>query len=456
MSITAAFEAFLCDEVNLNQGRLDRLQSRVDAVEGFLTNNASFGDLFRDLVPAGSWAHRTIIKPVAANDEFDADVLLLVASAIGWQPKDYLESLYAAFTGSDRYKQLAVRKTRCVRLNYAGDFHLDVVPYLERNGQHVITNRLEPPGRGRYEASNPEAFTAWMDERERFSNQTFITVVRLLKYLRDYKNTFTCRSIILTTLLGAQLDENDSVQHLALFSDVPTALHTLLRRLADDLPATMPKVMDPAGTGDDFAERYHDSWNYPNFRKMMTVYADKVGKALAETDLNTALGLWQEVFGSTFGRVAVREVSAARTFSAMVPYSGEQFINRPPFGFPVRLHPSYRITVRGRCLGFHAGNTTRRQGFRQFDLRSKGNRVPKNRKLSFTASIDGPTPYDIYWKVRNGGAEAASVGQLRGEITQGSTDHEERTSYQGSHYVDCYVVKDGIVVAKDRQTVIVY
>lgn len=33
--------------------------------------------------------------------------------------------------------------------------------------------------------------------------------------------------------------------------------------------------------------------------------------------------------------------------------------------------------------------------------------------------------------------------------------HSESTKYRGSHYVDCYVVKDGRVVAKDRQPVFV-
>jgi hypothetical protein len=65
--------------------------------------------------------------------------------------------------------------------------------------------------------------------------------------------------------------------------------------------------------------------------------------------------------------------------------------------------------------------------------------------------------YQLYWKVRNGGGEAAQVNELRGEITrdQGENGKTETTSYKGTHYVECYVVKDGVVVARDRQTVIV-
>ena len=72
-------------------------------------------------------------------------------------------------------------------------------------------------------------------------------------------------------------------------------------------------------------------------------------------------------------------------------------------------------------------------------------------------STNVPGPFDIYWNVRNGGTEAPHVGQLRGEIIKddGQRARTETTSYKGTHYVECFVVKDGTVVTKDRQRVIV-
>ena len=73
MKFVDDFEVFLRDEVNLNQTRIDRLQQSVDAIEDALSGDHIFGKIFLDLIPAGSWAHRTIIRPVRENDEFDAD-----------------------------------------------------------------------------------------------------------------------------------------------------------------------------------------------------------------------------------------------------------------------------------------------------------------------------------------------------------------------------------------------
>jgi hypothetical protein len=59
--------------------------------------------------------------------------------------------------------------------------------------------------------------------------------------------------------------------------------------------------------------------------------------------------------------------------------------------------------------------------------------------------------------VRNGGADAQRASALRGEIRadSGSRTLEEHTAYKGTHYVECYIVKNGVVVASDRQAVVV-
>ncbi|MFL5653337.1 MAG: SMODS domain-containing nucleotidyltransferase [Ktedonobacteraceae bacterium] len=451
------FEAFLRQEVNLNQTRFDRLQQSIDAIEGVLSGHDIFGKIFLDLIPTGSWAHRTIIRPVRENDEFDADVLLYVKECTDWQPKDYLEELWSAFHNHDVYKPLAQRKTRCVRINYAGDFHIDVVPYLERAGSHYVTNRCEPEGVGRFELSDPEAFTAWIDERQRLTNGHFIKTIRLVKYLRDFKNTFDCKSIILMTLLGNQVDPVEAGLSPALYANVPSTLVILLGKLASALPATMPAILDPAGTGDTFSERYKESWNYTNFRTHIINYANRMRAAYEEENRDVSIAKWQDVFGDEFKPGALARKALSEPFVASVPWAGEKFIDQRPYNFPMRIDPNFRARITGRVTGLATGQETRRNGFRQFVLAKQGNRVPKNRRLQFTVTTNVPKPHHVYWKVRNGGVEANYAQQLRGEISedQGSKQKTETTLYTGHHYVECYIVKGGAVVARDRQDVIV-
>ena len=457
MKFVDDFEAFLREEVNLNQTRLDRLQESVDALENFLSEHDIFGKMFLDFIPAGSWAHRTIIRPVHENDEFDADVLFFVKERTDWQPKDYNENLWSAFRSHETYKSLAQRKTRCVRIDYTGDFHIDVVPYLERSSLHYVTNRSKPGGVGRFELSDPESFTAWIDERQRLTNGHFIKTVRLIKYLRDFKNTFDCKSIILMTLLGNQVNQVEASQSPALYADVPSTLITLVGKLAKALPTTMPDILDPAGTGDNFSARYKDEWDYSNFRTRMINYAKRMQAAYDEKNRDVAIEKWQELFGDAFKPGTSTSKALSEPFNAAVAWAGEKFIDKQPYNIPIRIDPHFHAHINGRVTGFANGQYTRRNGFRQFELSKQGNRVPKNRSLQFTVTTNVPQPNRVYWKVRNGGVEASEANQLRGEISQdeGLNKKTETTRFNGQHYVECYIVKNGAVVARDRQSVIV-
>lgn len=457
MKFVDGFATFLTDEVNLNKTRLDRLDQSVSAIEDYLAEHPTFEDGFRALIPAGSWAHRTIICPVGVNSAFDADVLLPVTYREDWLPKDYIQQLYSAFRDSETYKSKAKRKTRCVRIDYEGEVHIDVVPFIERDGHQYITNRLEPEDEGAFELSNPEGFTDWVETRQRWAHGHFIKVVRLVKYLRDFKGTFGCKSIILKTLLGNQLTEADESDGSGAFADVPSTLVTLMERLAAAMPLTMPQVLDPGETGDDFAARYKDEWDYPNFRKKIKDYAEKMRAAYNEPDRTASLNAWQDIFGEEFHAADTGEKRAAApiSYSAAVPWQGEQHIDRVPYSHPIRLNPRYHASVVGRVTGLATKSGIRRRGFGPYNLPTRGNRVAKGLSLTFTARTTVPAPYSLFWKVRNGGAEAAKLDALRGEITrdQGNGQKTETTLYTGSHYVECYVVKDGVVVAKAQQPV---
>lgn len=58
--------------------------------------------------------------------------------------------------------------------------------------------------------------------------------------------------------------------------------------------------------------------------------------------------------------------------------------------------------------------------------------------------------YRVYWKVLNRGPEARRKDCIRGQIRSGKETKVEVTSFKGEHIVECYIVHDNVVVAKDR------
>lgn len=70
---------------------------------------------------------------------------------------------------------------------------------------------------------------------------------------------------------------------------------------------------------------------------------------------------------------------------------------------------------------------------------------------SMDSGIEKEAPYDIYWKVKNEGQEAIKRDCIRGQIKRTNTKSiNESSDFIGEHYVECYIVKDGICIAKDH------
>ena len=131
--------------------------------------------------------------------------------------------------------------------------------------------------------------------------------------------------------------------------------------------------------------------------------------------------MWQDIFGSGFKPGALRRGRRQLApYSAGVPWSGEKFIDQAPYSFPVRLDPSVRLHVTGRCTGLRVGNFTRRNGFRTFELARSGNRVPKNRTLSSPPELEnlGRASTGCSGRCATAARRPPTAGSSAGEISE--------------------------------------
>lgn len=395
----------------------------------------------RDL-GASTWADKDAKEPrtgLLGSHQLLA-VRLSRTSAISW-----VETLYTVFRGSGIYHDMVSRKSRCVTVNYAGEFHMDVVPYLDRHGQRYITNRHD----NAYELTNPEAFNAWLDEQNRITSGRLVKVIRLLKYLRDFKNNFSVKSVILTILLGERISTTALLADPNHYADLPATLLNLMTDLNEYLQAnpSMPSIDDPSCPTENFNHRWSQE-QYANLRNWIATYTGWAKDAYFESDRDASYTKWRKLLGNEFGTYTINATKASQAHKGRSGVDDtEEFIDKR---FPVALNQTYRVKLTAR--------TVRRDGFRTFSLGDWGNKVSKQRKITFSiASINVPAPYDIYWKVRNGGEEAIKANMIRGQIQKddGSRSRTEPTAYAGNHYVEVYIVKDGVVVTKDHHTVII-
>jgi hypothetical protein len=89
------------------------------------------------------------------------------------------------------------------------------------------------------------------------------------------------------------------------------------------------------------------------------------------------------------------------------------------------------------------------------DINRKINGVVKVDQIKFEVESENISLYEIYWQVTNTGMEAQTAKQLRGdfytsELEAGKKIRKENTRYIGKHYVEAFLVSDGVCVGRSE------
>lgn len=170
---------------------------------------------------------------------------------------------------------------------------------------------------------------------------------------------------------------------------------------------------------------------------------DKIKDLTLESD--NANDLLRSLLGSSFPKATRKTNRFAQNLSFDESYdrgaATEEFIEEK---FPVDIR--YHLEIDCHVT---------QNGWKPFNLRNfLAKLIPlrKNKQLDFfILKTDCPEPYEVYWKVRNVGFEAIKRNMIRGNITrEKGKHHKEKTDFEGAHYVECFLIRKNVCVAKDR------
>ena len=291
MKNVAEFNRFI-GEISLSKALRRRVDRRVRAVAQILSQLDSFERVQR----RGSYALRTIIRP---DNQQDYDVDLLVFLKDGGRnkkPAAYLDEVHICLASDKNYANKLCRKTRCVTVQYAGDFHLDLVPCIAKGGRDFICNS----SKNILEETDGTGFRDWFNHRANITHGNLKPATRLLKRLRNHQGNFVIPSITLTALAGNIVSgESDGVN----FKNIPHALKTTANRINSFLGKNsgLPDLDNPALSLEKFTRDWEQR-DYDNFREKFAIHTGKINAAWDETDRRQSIRKWRELFGDNFGR----------------------------------------------------------------------------------------------------------------------------------------------------------
>jgi Adenylyl/Guanylyl and SMODS C-terminal sensor domain len=414
--------------------------------------------------PQGSVAMGTVIQTKFVDEEYDIDDGLVI-------PRSQLKNGHGQEMTSDEVRE-AVRQaledqrfnrkpqlfTNCIRVFYADrdeeKHHVDFPVYRNWSDDKGTTIR-ELASEAEWVESDPTQVNSWFEGvvKDRNANTKgwgtqFRHLIQLLKrFCRSRKDWLDLlpNGMKLTMLVAECQPPYES--------RIDLAFRQLLENLKNRL--VYSKVIE------NLAHPDKPIITRGNYDANVDQLLKKVSEALVQIESLDEIGndneeaarkVWDWVFKSDGFFKEYDEATKTNLASRFdVPWRDALTWN---------VVEQYSLSIAGKW-----GNN--KDGLTWQEFPNDGPSISKHLYLRFHGNTNTPKPYQVFWQVVNTGSEALAAGCYRGEITASTSVgagglhsttaaplREERTLYTGMHWIECFIVKDGICVAKSGPFVI--
>ncbi|WP_433746377.1 nucleotide-binding domain-containing protein [Falsibacillus pallidus] len=340
-------------------------------------------------------------------------------------------------------------KSNCVRIVYADGYHIDFAIYrrFKKEGEDEYT--YEHCGGLEWRERNPRSITKWFSEQNKTHDYRLREIVRLFKmFCKSRPNSWKNMpgGLILSVLADEKFQAYDRIDERFFYT-----LQEIKNRLFWN-----KEVVNPTDSSKSLKLVSSDNDKMTNLFNRLSQQLAKLD-VLFESNCTQAKALeaWEGFFNHQYWTnqkqalskgyaMEQAHVSLASLQESQYYRDSEEFIT----DFFGKSLFSYRLDV--DCVVKNKGN---RVGLLSSILNKRELLLPGYELEFFISNTDVPAPYKIYWKVKNEGAIAREKDCIRGQIFEGGRTHYEPTSFKGNHYVECYIVKNGLIQAKRRISV---
>lgn len=365
----------------------------------------------------GSYGKRTNIRPPE-----DVDLLFKISEEVYLQyeksPAALLQRIRKRLSESYTTTEEIHAWGKVVLVEFAdGTHNIELLPAFDIEGVFMIPNT---EGEGSWESFDVRTEMKAVQDSNTATDGVTRKLIKFIKRWSKYTTTVTVKSYRIEELVIAFLDQysTENRRWSVLVKDFFAWLSTLQD---DDVVANSTQI---------------------------TTALSRATKAVAyEADDKTAdaCNEWRKVFGNRTFPAASATLERVFELRAIQKSDEEMYIEDL---VTEKIDESVNVTVSADFVGASAPA-------HPFAAFIKGhNLLPKRKDILFTAHVSGLEGYSLKWKIRNFGAEAERLGQLRGKIYDGvGMTRKEGTLYEGIHYVECYVIKNEVCVARHIQLV---
>lgn len=392
-----------------------------------------------DTVVQGSVAMSTVVQN--ESNDYDIDVAIIF-------DKDNLPAGTIATKNMvanalkkkcTQFKEPPTAKTNCVRIVYEEGYHIDFAIYRRYKDEYG-EYKYEHCG-SEWRPRDPRSITKWFNNENKEKNYNLRIVARLLKMFCKSRPKWEMpgglvQSVLLNECFQAETRIDEMFYH---------TLVAVRDRLTID-----KEVNNPTDEEQSLKLIQKDDVRLDRLERRLTTYLGKLDVLFdAGCTSEQAIKAWQEFFSHEYWEKQLEQEketnsSASKSYASTesrLYNESEEFIE---YMFPVNIQ--YHLSLDCRIT---------QDGFRPYflnDWLKRGLHLPISKQLDFYIKDNYVTkPYHVYWKVKNRGDVAKERNCVRGQIIKTNSETlKECTSFNGEHFVECYIVKQGVCVARAK------
>lgn len=388
----------------------------------------------------GSMAMHTIVQ----NDEGDYDIdvgIVFESSNLNGLGSLASRNMVAGAL-KRKTKQFAEEpevKTSCVRLKYTSTgYHVDFAIF-KREKDTVDDKKYTYEHAGaEWSARDVKALEEWFNAQIKEKGDILRKVIRLSKMFCKSRDTWkNMPSGLLQTVL---CDENLCTDYSRIDEVFYYTMQAIVNRISDST-----EVVAPVDDGRTLVVRDIDRQRMNNWKSRLASKLKELDVLFEEDCTYTeAITAWQEFFNHLYWDGLQKDVitessSVRKTYTYT---DTEEFIEDL---YPV--YEQYDVTIDCKVAenGFSLMPIiqyleTYAPKFNKF--------IPHNFSVRCKVGYTNCPSYDkVLWKVLNVGEEAERRNDIRGQIQNRGKEITENSRFFGPHYIECYLIKNGVCVA---------
>ena len=427
MSISQMFEEFIQNLAISNREEISKRYGELTRALNMQFRNGNESRI-ENTLQVGSLGRESGIKDIS-----DLDMLYIMPKS-SWDIYNKQDGQSKLLSDTkkailSRYPDSKIRVDRLVVTVTFVNFHIEVQPVFEQEDGSF--KYPDTKNGGSWKITKPREEIDEISSADKDKNQN---LRRLCKMARAWKNKHgvAMGGLLIDTLAYNFLKSTDY------YDDKSFSYYDWLSRDFFRYLSELPEQTEYAALGSKQRVKVKKK-----FQKKATKAYDLCLKAIEAENQSSVNDKWKKIYGRPFParKTDMAMESLSKSYSQGWKNT-EEFIEDK---FPIDIREYLKIDCE-----------VKQNGFRKFLLRyALLHRIPlKSRKnlLFHIVECSVSEPYDIYWKVLNRGEEAKRRDCIRGQIfkDEGYKQRKEQTDFYGDHIVECYCVKNGVVVAKDR------